>query len=296
MSLLDYLDKNNIAYRLPGQDKHVSKKEGWIGLICPYCGIGSNRFHLGINTQTSACSCWRCGKLDAVKALSLICRISQSEALSLLGNKTTVRVDRQEHFGHLQIPKGVTDLQPPHRRYLEGRGFDPDEIARLWEVQAIGLAANLKWRLFIPIHDKSGRIVSWTTRSIGSVDSRYLFAKPEQEEIPAKTLLYGMHLARHSVIVVEGPIDAWAIGPGAVATMGIAYTPEQARLIAQYPVRAICFDSEGNALRAAEKMCRELSVMPGQTELIELESGKDAADCDDEEIEELKKMYLESHV
>ena len=88
-------------------------------------------------------------------------------------------------------------------------------------LQGIGLHPRLPWRLFIPIHSH-GRPISWTTRSIGTKDKKkYITASPAEEAAPHKQTLYGLDYCRHTVIVVEGPLDAWNIGPGAAATYGL---------------------------------------------------------------------------
>jgi len=81
-------------------------------------------------------------------------------------------------------------------------------------------------------------------------------------------------------VICEGPVDAWALGPGGVATCGVGYTAAQRAAASRYPVRVACFDSEPDAQQRAEVLCAELSVMPGQTMLWRLESGKDAATAD----------------
>jgi DNA primase len=196
--------------------------------------------------------------------------------------------------GKLKVPAGVCDLQPPHRRYLEDRHFDPDKISMLWDVKGIGVASRLAWRLYIPIFDKQGRQISWTTRSlVPNAEHRYLSASPEEELVDHKTVLYGAHLCRSVVVVVEGPTDAWAVGPGGAATMGLGCTPQQLMAIAEYPVRIVCFDNEPDAQRRADAVCLELAALPGQTESVRLESGKDAATADPAELAELRSAYLE---
>jgi DNA primase len=192
---------------------------------------------------------------------------------------------------HLELPKGVNEMQEAHRAYLRDRKFDPDVIANLWGVKGIGIAARMAWRLFIPIHDAEGMMVAWTTRSLNpNADLRYITSKEEQSEVDVKSLLYGEHLVQDSVIVNEGPIDAWAWGYGGVATLGVAYTDIQVARIVKYPLRAICFDSTPDAQRRAEALCRQLSAFPGDTHNILLESGKDPASADFEEISEIKRF------
>jgi len=169
--------------------------------------------------------------------------------------------------------------------------LDPEQIQERWGVRAIGLAPNLAWRLWIPIH-LHGEVVSWTTRSIGDKGTRYISAAPDQEAVPHRELLYGEDRAGHAVVVCEGPVDVWRLGPGAVATMGVGYTPAQVERISHHTLRVICFDGEMAAQRRAGRLADELVGFPGKTVVVELESGKDVAEADEEEIKQLRKEFL----
>jgi DNA primase len=190
-------------------------------------------------------------------------------------------------------PKGLEPLSGRYSGYLRGRGFDPDSIASLWGVQATGPVGRLSWRLWIPI-TLDGRVVSWTTRAIGEgVEPRYVSAAPEQEELNHKELLYGQDLVNQSVVIVEGPCDVWAVGPGAVAILGLMTTPKQIERLGRYPVRAICTDAEPAALRRAERLADVLQQFPGTTDVIELETGSDPAEAEVGEIDEIRRRYLD---
>jgi hypothetical protein len=183
-------------------------------------------------------------------------------------------------------------MHPAHAAYLRGRGFDPDHIQNLWKIRCIGPGFRLAWRIFIPIL-YGGEPVSWTTRTIGDRNPRrYIGAKPHEEAVPAKSLLYGEDFARHAVVVTEGPTKAWAVGPGAVAVMGTGYTRAQVRRIAKYPVRAILFDGEPVAQRVAAKLVNELECFPGVTANVRLESASQADRADRAEIRELRRRFL----
>jgi DNA primase len=137
-----------------------------------------------------------------------------------------------------------------------------------------------------------GETVSWTTRAVGTDPRRYISASPEQEKVNHKTLLYGEELAGHAIVVVEGPIDAWAVGPGAVAIMGLQTTPKQIERIGGHPLRAICCDNEFHALARAKKMERMLQHYPGVTYIVQLETGKDPAEAEQGEIDEIRQRFL----
>jgi hypothetical protein len=207
--------------------------------------------------------------------------LSFHKCKNLLDGLETSQFKKEKPTGKLVIPKGVGELMPAHIKYLIQRGFNYKEIRHIWKIQGIGIASHLAWRIFIPIihHEET---VSWTTRSISKSKkvTRYISAPLEEESIPHKSLLYGEDFAHHSIIITEGPLDVWKIGPGAAATK-----------IAQYPTRVICFDNTKQAQLRAYQLCNDLSVLPGKTYNILLDA-KDAGSATEKEIEKLRKKFL----
>lgn len=293
MNLESILSEHRIPYKTVGQHHHATRD--FIQVDCPYCSPRSSKWRMGLAIDGSVASCWTCGARPLNGALVTLLRKPWQDVASLLG---LLGRPRQSHgkrdvAGIYKPPADVGPLLPAHRRYLAGRGFDVDEVSRLWGLQGIGLAAHLKWRIFLPIMHH-GEAVSWTTRSIASSSgAKYINAKPEEEAVSAKTLLYGADYLRHAVVIVEGPFSAIAIGPGAAATMGLIVTPAQILALSRYPIRAICFDAEPGAQRRARRLASTLSCYPGETEVIELETGNDPADAEQEEIEEIRQRFLQ---
>ena len=285
-SIRDILVEHNIPLAPEG---HHHVRPGWIGLDCPYCGRGTQKWHLGITEDGRAANCWRCGRLWSTEVLHVLTNLPWRNCHELLGDVSPFK-PTERPAGKLIIPQGVGPLLSCHRSYLSGRGFDPEKMKKLWGLGGIGLEAKLAWRLFIPIFH-NGRIVSWTTRGIGDKGRRYINARPDEEETPAKAILYGCDYARHAVIVVEGPTDVWRIGPGAVATMGLAYSKRQVAEMAKFPVRVVCFDSEPIAQKQAAKLCGELSAFPGKTVRVEV-CGKDPGETSAKEIRKLRRLFL----
>ncbi len=220
-------------------------------------------------------------------------KLSYTEVEKLLGTLESQHFEKQKPLGKLVIPTGIKELHSAHKYYLRARGFDWKKVERIWKIQGVGISSRLSWRIWIPIHYR-GEIVSWTTRSISSNPkvTRYISAGENEESMPHKELLYGEDLARHAIIVNEGPINAWRIGPGAVATFGSGYSQKQLKSMAKYPTRAICFDNEPEAQRRARRLVNDLSVFLGDTYNVVLDS-KDAADESRENIERLRKEILE---
>lgn len=283
--LTDLLDEYGIDY--VEQGKNVG--QGWLGFTCPFHNDPSH--HLGYNIRGNYFSCWSCG---VIKTFELLREwgIPYEEYKAISEPSYVAKQRRPSIHGKLHYPNGwVPYLLPPHKEYLQGRGFNPKMLHKTWGIGSIGLASRLAWRIFIPVFFQ-GHVVSWTTRSLSNKGVRYSNAKPEEEILPIKTLLMGQDLCRHAIIVCEGPFDAMAIGPGAVCTFGIQYTQSQLFKVSKYPIRIICYDSDHKAQEKARQFCDNLGVFPGKTVNVVL-SGKDPAASPKKEIQELRKRFLD---
>ena len=288
MKFIEILQTLNIPYMTEG-NHHC--RAGWIQLDCPFCGKGAGKYHMGYSIRGNFVSCWKCGGHSLVASIAEAADVPRKQAAKLLEDLVTEASNEltpDKRRGKLVLPKGLGPLLPRHVRYLRGRGFDPEQLEKLWKVQGIGLSSKLSWRVFIPIIYR-GETVSWTTRAVQrDAALRYVSASEEQEAIPHKTLLYGEDYVRHACCIVEGPIDAWRIGPGCVATCGTGYSRAQVLRMSRYLVRAICFDNEPVAQQRARKLANMLSVFPGETMICTLDA-KDAAEASDKEIKLLRK-------
>ena len=291
--LTDLLDSLNIPYQTEG---HHHCRTGWVQIDCPYCGQGERKWHMGFSLSGGYVNCWRCGHKPLVDTLCLLTRWTPHRVKSWLKDSQIVHraPNRIERRGTLKIPDGVTSLKASHRKYLQSRAFDPDEVERLWNVGGIGLAAHLAWRLFIPIYQDDD-MVSWTTRSISHQTNvlRYISAKPEDESVPLKHVLYGEQYARHAIIICEGPLDVWKIGPGAVATLGVGYSSYQFNRMITYPIRVVCFDNDKTGRERAWKLSNDLSGFPGETFNVTLKEG-DAGSASSSTVKKLRKMFLDN--
>lgn len=289
MNITDLLTELGIPFRMPGSHHHV--RDGWVGLDCPVCSPGSNRYRLGINQQSLAVSCWQCGRLRLGDVLAQASGRKLGEILQRLPEITRKAVPpKQTYYTQYREPLGVEPLLGPHRRYLEKRKLDPDFVAETYGVRGIGREGRLKWRIFIPVF-RDGKPVSWTTRSIGKNNLRYISADPRDEACPLKQTLFGIDFVKHTAIIVEGPFDALRIGPGAVATYGLVYSQSQVRRLSEIPTRVIAFDSDQASQRRAVQLARDLAPFPGETFVVQL-SGKDPGDSPEAEIQELRKRFL----
>ena len=297
MTFIELMDKLQIPYRIAGQHHHATP--GWVNIECPYCSPDTGKFKLGYNINGKYLSCWSCGSKRLSTTLGKLNRTNispQSDYLwkvckELSNDKIVTTLKRS---GRYKPP--ITDRlyeESSAGVYLQSRGFNVENISKFWGIREIRSHSNLYWRLFIPIL-LNGREVSWTSRAISDENPyRYISARPEEELINHKDLLYGQCHVRNTCIVCEGVTDVWKIGPGAVATFGTSFTRSQVLKLSKIPVRVIVYDNEPLAQRQADKLCNLLSVFPGTTHKVVLESGNDPGNSDPNEIKELRNKFLE---
>lgn len=289
MNLEEVLRDHRIDFDVSGRNK---SRVGWINMKCCYCQRDP---YLGYSIEGRAFSCWMCGRHPVAETLQRLTGMSQSEAITISrGLPRTETIARKER-GKLVLPEDLGPLLPAHKKYLKGRGFDPDQLVQLWDIRGIGrLGGRLAWFVWIPIY-VDGEIVTWTSRRITNQEPRYVSAKPSESTIPIDETLFGIDYCRSSIICVEGPLDVLALGPGSVCAFGLRYSARQKETISGFPLRCFLFDSgaeETAAQRRAKQLCDQLSVLPGTTKRIILESGNDPASCSEEEREEIRKMFL----
>lgn len=290
MNLEEVLRDHRITYDTSGKGKN---RPNWANLKCPYC---QRNPYLGINLETLGCSCWNCGKHSIADVLARLTGMSLSEAIALSRGLPRTETIRKKERGKLILPDDLGPLQSAHKKYLKGRGFDPDQLVQLWDLKGIGrLGGRLAWRIFFPVH-VDGVIVTWTTRRLTNDEPRYHSASPQQSSQPIDECLLGIDYCRSSILCVEGPFDVLALGPGSVCAFGLRYSARQKETISSFPLRCFLFDSgaeETAAQRRAKQLCDQLSVLPGTTKRIVLESAKDPGSASKEELEEIRKEFLQ---
>jgi len=273
VKVTEMLDKMNVKYVKGGEHKHV--RVGWVGVDCPWCGRGTEKYHMGIPEAGQCGVCWKCGYKGIGEVVRALGGSVREWIAQVKGGRVTRREERVR--GELKVPVGVGELEEAHRRYLEGRGYDVEEVERWWGVKGIGvLGGRLRWRLWIPVRTKTGEVGSWTTRAVGGQEPRYVSATGREERVGLKTMLYGEEYCwGHGVVVCEGPLDVWKVGLGAVAVFGLQMTREQAERLARYRRRVIVFDMERSAQRAAKRLKTLLCDAGGKTIWLEVDA-KDA--------------------
>lgn len=262
-------------YHLPhATEGHKHCRPGWVNTPCPFC-TGNEGYHLGATLDGAHFFCWRCGwhpqvgalvgvlNLPVPKVLEIIKQYGGSYVQSHTENKAPT-IGGKVH----KYPSGIIPLLDNYKKYLRGRGFDPDKLEREWGLLATGPVSQLdkidyKLRIVIPIN-WDGQRVSFQARQIKKVtkheDVKYKACPIEREIIHHKHILYGHQKHwQKTGICVEGVTDVWRFGANSFATFGIQYKRQQVRQMAKHFTRiAVAFDDEDQAQEQAQKLVDEL--------------------------------------
>lgn len=170
---------------------------------------------------------------------------------------------------------------------LNSKGYSDDEITEAWlggRSQKTGNIYDMfRKRVMFPISDLKGNIIGFGGRVLDNSLPKYLnTAKTPVFDKGAN--LFSLNFAKNSdtknIILCEGYMDVIALNQAgfenAVATLGTAITPEQARLISHYADHVIiAYDSDNAGQNAAQKAINNFSEVGVRTTVIRMEGAKD---------------------
>jgi len=147
-------------------------------------------------------------------------------------------------------------------QYLKQKGFEDNLIIEAGLAtfsERNGLSSQFWNRVMFPISDIHGRVIGFGGRVMGDGEPKYLNS-PETPVFDKRRNLYGLNFARTSrtgnMIICEGYMDVIAMHQAgftqAVASLGTAFTSEQANLLKRYTETVlIAYDSDGAGTKAA---------------------------------------------
>jgi len=273
MKSLNYqqlLSDFNIPFATTGS-KHTMP--GWINTHCPFC-IGPKDYHLGFKIKTEHTHCWRCGWHPLDASVAALTNQTVFEARQTLTQYRTGRpilfteTKLVQRPSHIDVPGGP--LEQPHINYLKKRGFDDESIEWLintYKIKGTGPIGPYNYRIIAPVYF-DGNLVSYQGRDYTNKSPLKYKACPKEKEIRFhKDCLYAMDLAREeTIVIVEGFVDAWKLGPGAIATFGCEFTWGQVRLLVErFKRHVILFDPDAEThiyklSRAISSLCKTTSV------------------------------------
>ncbi|WP_258360237.1 DNA primase [Moorella sulfitireducens] len=172
--------------------------------------------------------------------------------------------------------------------YLQRQGFSNSEIEQAGlsiTRPSLGTSDRFRGRLMFPIKDSRGRVIGFGGRILQEGHPKYLNS-PETALFHKGRHLYGLHLALPGMrregraVLVEGYMDviaAWQHGiDNAVASLGTALTPEQARELKKYVQEVIIAYDADRAGEAATLRGMDILAAAGlQVRVLQLPEGKD---------------------
>ncbi len=147
-------------------------------------------------------------------------------------------------------------------QYLRGKGFEDDliqEAGLASHSERYGMVSQFWNRVMYPIQDINNRVIGFGGRVMGDGEPKYLNS-PETPIFDKRRNLYGLNYARRArssnIILCEGYMDVIAMHQAgfrqAVASLGTAFTPEQAALLRRYTDNVLlAYDSDGAGVKAA---------------------------------------------
>ncbi len=188
-------------------------------------------------------------------------------------------------FGLGYAPEGWSNLLD----YLREKGFREHDVyeAGLAKMRDNGSYYDVfhDGRVMFPIINVQGNIIGFGGRVLRSDGSgaKYLNS-PETLVFKKKENLFGLNLAKNDksgrLLLMEGYMDVISLhqaGIGnAVASLGTAFTPEQARLLKKYAGKAVlCYDADQAGRRAALRAGEILTQADIKTRVMAVTDGKD---------------------
>lgn len=185
------------------------------------------------------------------------------------------------HFGLGYANKTSDDLY----QYLRGKGY-PDDILKqtgLVTVEERGAHDKFWNRVMFPIMDVNNRVIGFGGRVMGAGEPKYLNS-PETKLFDKSRNLYGMNYARLSrekyILICEGYMDVIAMHQAgftnAVASLGTAFTSQQAQLLKRYTNKVVLtYDSDGAGVKAALRAIPILKEAGISIRVLNMEPHKD---------------------
>ena len=300
MDILQLYEDYNIPHLTEG-NKHCTP--GWVNVHCPFCQ-GEQEWHLGFPLDGYVFKCWRCGIHSSTVVIAKLLGVSFTEAKTISHkyagkSKKTKPLKRKVRAKGFKYPSNTIPLLPHHKNYLAKRQFDPDFLEKEWDLMSTGPVSFLdkikySHRILDPIYWDGERVSFQTRDATDRHKVKYMACPKDRELIHHKHIVYRHPQAHDSDfgIVVEGITDVWRFGRIAVATFGIEYKSQQARVIAKlFKKGVVIFDSGSQEIRQARKLVADLRFRGSDFSMVVIEG--DPGSMNQKEADKLiKKLIL----
>lgn len=185
------------------------------------------------------------------------------------------------HFGLGYAGQGGGELY----RYMRKEGYS-DQVLKetgLFKMDERGAYDKFWNRVMFPIMDANNRVIGFGGRVMGDAKPKYLNS-PETKIFDKSRNLFGLNYAkrgkRSNMILCEGYMDVIALHQAgftnAVASLGTAFTEQQANLIRRYTDEVLLtYDSDGAGVKAAMRAIPMLRRAGITGKVIHMEPYKD---------------------
>ncbi|MBO7295975.1 MAG: DNA primase, partial [Clostridia bacterium] len=206
-----------------------------------------------------------------------------AEGLKYLTEKRGLSMALIKHFGLGFAPGSFNMLTD----YMHKKGFTDQELAQGFLCgisQKNGRAYDyFRNRVMFPIIDTAGNVIAFGGRVMDDSKPKYL----NSSDTPAfqkRKNLFALNFAKNysteRLILCEGYMDVISLHAygfeNAVATLGTAITPEQARLMTKYTKQVvICYDADEAGQRAAIKAMEVLGQVGMDVRVLHVTDAKD---------------------
>ena len=215
----------------------------------------------------------RCLFENSPKARAALAYFTEKRGLSL----ATIK-----HFGLGYAPDSFDALM----KHMLSLGYTYDELLRgffIGKSEKGSYYDAFRNRVMFPIIDVSGNVIAFGGRVMD--DSKPKYRNTMDTPVFKKSRnLFALNFARlasqESLILCEGYMDVIALHSAgftnAVATLGTAITPEQARLMSRYTKKVIiCYDTDEAGQKASQKAIKLLSEVGLDVSVIKVPGAKD---------------------
>ena len=173
------------------------------------------------------------------------------------------------------------------RKHMTKLGYKDAELKEAFlsgkSAKTGGYFDYFRGRLMFPIIDNFGNVIAFGGRALDDSTPKYLNTSDTPAFKKSKNL-FALNFARNSdydyMILCEGYMDVIAMHmagfTNAVATLGTALTPEQARVLAKYTKKIVLsYDSDEAGVNATRRAIPILAEAGLETKVLEITGAKD---------------------
>jgi len=299
--IINILKHFEIEYWTHGNNVSV----GSVNVQCPFCSDTSN--HCGVFQDTMLFNCWRCSTRGSFEyLLSELTHFSEAECTKIVEDfdsvfrESTINQIRdifnKEEAIRKCIGVEVVDLPeffekitldikfPLLFNYLKRRCISLDIVIKArCGICRVGDYAN---RMIIPIFLGDAVVAYQAADLTGRAEVKY---RTGPKDIHINDYLYNYDYISKKMRVVEGILDAWAMGEDTVATFGTHVTERQRQLILNKDLDELIFAWDGGTWFDARRESEFFAPFIETIKIVELPGDRDPDEIGREVVLELEK-------